>query len=125
MPHTMRDDMKHQHLELPAGTWAKLHQAPPEEIEKFPEWGVATVTLFPPGALPSVEAFLNGPTCIFSAGNAWPDLVEMLETIERGLSDGEPVGLFFDTIQDAEACLAQLFRQGCRDRPVGHALVKD
>ena len=86
---------------------------------------MATVTLFPPGGLPSVEDFLNGPTCSFSAGNAWPDSPEMLETIERSLSNDEPVGLYFDTIQDAQDCLAQLFRQGCRDRPIGHALVKD
>lgn len=102
----------------PAGTWATLIKAPPEEIAEFPECGVCSVWICPSGAFPSIEDVLDAPVFEFSAGNHWPDTQEMAQELRHCSAASLMCVLWFQTDQDARDCYARLLKGGVLARPL-------
>jgi hypothetical protein len=100
---------------LPFGTWATLVEATAEDIEEWPEYGVATVILYPPNTDPTdLDAILEAASCIFRKGNSSLSKRE-LECVTEGLKVDRPVFLYFDDRTDAMTCFARLRALGCAD----------
>ena len=98
---------------LPGGTQAVLVEAAAED---YPDYGVATVILYPPNSNPAnASAIFDAPYCFFSQDNSALDIDEMIECIAEGLSGDKPIFLYFDDMGDAVACLARLRALGCTD----------
>ena len=77
---------------IPWGTWATLVEATEEDIEDCPEYGVATVMLWPPNAKPKdVGAIFDAPDCMFSEDNSALDTPELIECITEGLKRDKPI----------------------------------
>jgi hypothetical protein len=100
---------------LPFGTWATLVEATAEDIEEWPEYGVATVILYPPNTDPTdLDVILEAASCIFRKGNSSLGKRE-LECVTEGLKADRPVFLYFDDRTDAMSCFARLRALGCAD----------
>jgi hypothetical protein len=52
---------------MPPGTWATLVEATLDDIEQWPDYGAATVTLWPPNASPNDAVPLGMPRAASSA----------------------------------------------------------
>jgi hypothetical protein len=105
---------------MPPGTWATLVEATLDDIEQWPDYGAATVTLWPPNASPNdAGAIGDAPCCFFSEDNSAPDTAEMIECIAAGLKGDKPIFLYFDDTGDAVTCLARLRALGCAEGPSG------
>lgn len=99
---------------LPRGTQAVLVEAAAEDIEDCPDYGVATVILYPPNADPAdANASLRALCCFFSQDNSALDTVEMVACVTEGLNSNKPIFLYFDDMGDAVTCLARLRTLGC------------
>jgi hypothetical protein len=101
---------------MPPGTWAVLVEATEEDMEDCPDYGVATVILWPPKANPTdVSAIFDASCCFFSEDNSALDTDEIAECIAEGLGGDKPIFLYFDDIGDAVTCLVRLRALGCAE----------
>ncbi|MGD0109537.1 MAG: hypothetical protein ABSC06_36750 [Rhodopila sp.] len=95
-------------ISFPPGSWAR---SPTKDVD-----GDDFLQLFPPGALPKGKQFFDwifhSGDCEFSAGNAWPDTLDMGAFIENELSSGRPLTFRFANPDDAAACYARLLQSG-------------